>query len=277
MCTTIRPFAVPTVLAALALAPALPAQEEPAPREELPAAQDLRAGDDEKKRYFLIGPRAEQAPKAGYKLLLVLPGGDGSAEFKTFVQRIAAHATGEDWLTAQLTAPMWSEKQAETLVWPTRKVKAEGMAFATEDFAAAVVRDVAKRHPIDPEHVFVLAWSSGGPAAHAISLDPTIGVTGTFVAMSVWKPDNLPPLKPAKGHAYFVMHSPQDFIPIAMARRSVEDLAKHGAKAELLEYEGGHGWRGNVYGNLRQGLRWLEEHHAKADPKVAKELRAARR
>lgn len=265
-----------TVLLLAAFVPASPAQQDGSgEHEDLPPATDLRAGDDEHMRYCLIGPRPEQKePKDGYKLLLVLPGGDGSADFATFARRIAANATDERWLVAQLVAPMWTEKQAETLVWPTRQNKADGMEFATEDFVAAVIRDVERRQPIDPQFVFTLSWSSGGPAAYAVSLDPSIGVTGSFVAMSVFKPDQMPQLKRAKGHAYFLLHSPQDFIPIAMAKDAERQLGKVGAEVELVEYEGGHGWRGDVYGNMRRGLAWLEQHHQKPDKQRLRERKA---
>ena len=49
-------------------------------------SHDLRAGKDEKKRYFLVGPhQGVAAPKKGYGLLVVMPGGDGSADFHPFV------------------------------------------------------------------------------------------------------------------------------------------------------------------------------------------------
>lgn len=253
------------------VAPIAVAQQSGGDDEALPAAVDLRAGGDEQMRYFLIGPRAAndaKAPKApadGYRLLLVLPGGDGSAEFATFVRRIAAHATDGTWLVAQLVAPVWAKGQADQLVWPTKSNPFDGMKFATEDFVAAVLRDVERQHPVDPAAVFTLAWSSSGPAAYAASLDPAIGVTGTFVAMSVWKPDQLPALTKAKGHAYYLLHSPQDFIPIAMCKRAAAALKKAGATVATAEYEGGHGWRGDVYGLMRTGLAWLQEHHAPAD------------
>src|SRR5437868_945735 len=39
--------------------------------------------------YFLVGPKkGKSAPKAGYRLLLVLPGGDGGADFNPFVKRV---------------------------------------------------------------------------------------------------------------------------------------------------------------------------------------------
>ncbi len=239
--------------------------------EKLPAVQDLRAGDNEHMRYFLAGPRSEavqkQAPKAGFKLLLVMPGGDGSAEFQTFCRRIAANATDDQWLVAQLVAPQWSEDQKNQIVWPTTKSPFAGMKFSTEEFVAAVIRDVERRHPIDPAVVFTLSWSSSGPAAYAVALEPSIGVTGSFVAMSVWKPKQLPKLTVAKGHAFYLLHSPDDRIPIAMAKSARDELGKAGAKVELAEYEGGHGWHGDVYGMMRTGIAWLETNHAAPDPR----------
>ena len=85
--------------------------------------------------------------------------------------------------------------------------------------------------------------------------------------MSVFKPDTLPSLKAAKGQAYYLLHSPQDFIPMRMPEDAKEKLSKKGAEVELATYAGGHGWKGDVYGNLRRGFEWLEENHAKPPKK----------
>ena len=90
-----------------------------------------------------------------------------------------------------------------------------------------------------------------------------IGITGTFVAMSVFHPEALPPLSAAKGHPYFIYHSPQDFIPITQAETARDALQKAGAIVKLETYEGGHGWRGNVFGDIRKGIDWLEEQTGK--------------
>jgi len=51
---------------------------KPADDDDLPT-QDLRAGGDEKKRYFVHGPKKDaKAPKDGFSVLYVLPGGDGA-------------------------------------------------------------------------------------------------------------------------------------------------------------------------------------------------------
>ena len=83
--------------------------------------------------------------------------------------------------------------------------------------------------------------------------------------MSVFKPGELPALEHAAGHAYFILHSPQDFIPIRMAEEARDALGRNGAAVELVTYEGGHGWRGDVYGNIRRGIRWLEQRRGAAD------------
>ena len=51
--------------------------------------QKLQADNDRYKTYFLIGPRkGENEPAGGYNLLVVLPGGEGSAAFLPFVKRL---------------------------------------------------------------------------------------------------------------------------------------------------------------------------------------------
>ncbi|MBI4880698.1 MAG: hypothetical protein HY812_13720 [Planctomycetes bacterium] len=82
------------------------------PHEEA-TAEDPRAGGDEKKRVVLSGlDPGRRAPREGYGLLLVLPGGDGSIDFHPFVKRIHQHAVPRDFLTVQFVAPAWTEKQA---------------------------------------------------------------------------------------------------------------------------------------------------------------------
>ena len=236
--------------------------------------RDLRAGEVEQMRYFLIGAEAEaKAPKGGFRLLLVMPGGNGGADFKTFVQRIWKHVLDERYLVAQLVAPQWSKEQAEKLVWPTKRNPWPKAEFTTETFLEAVIADVEERHTLDLQHVYTLSWSSSGPAAYAYSLTKGTRVTGSFVAMSVFKPDQLPKLSAAKGQAYYLLHSPDDFIPIRMAEDARKRLAKAKAQVVLETYEGGRGWRGNVYGMMRAGIEWLEEHHAKAAKRPRKKRR----
>jgi predicted esterase len=134
------------------------------------------------------------------------------------------------------------------------------MAFSTEAFVAAVVEAVSKTHKIDRKRVHTLSWSSGGPAAYAASLEKSSPVRGSFVAMSVFKPDLLPSLTRARGHAYYILHSPQDDrCPLRMAEEARDSLRRAKAKVEFVTYSGGHGWHGDKFGMIRRGLSWLDE------------------
>jgi predicted esterase len=227
-------------------------------------ARDFMAGGNEKMRYFLIGPREQDVlPKNGFKLVVVLPGGDGGEDFLPFVRRIHKHAMNDQYLVAQPVAFKW--RPVQKTVWPTRLNRVTGQEFATEDFVEAVVGDVAGRYPLDDGHVFTLSWSSSGPAAYAISLAEENLITGSYVAMSVFKPDFLPHLKNARGHAYVIDHSPDDrTCPFRMAKAAEQSLQAHGASVRFNTYKGGHGWRGDVYGRISGGLKWLEKQTASA-------------
>jgi predicted esterase len=84
--------------------------------------------------------------------------------------------------------------------------------------------------------------------------------------MSVFHPQQLGSLNRAKGHLFFIYHSPQDFIPIAQAESARDSLTKAGATVELQRYDGGHGWQGDTMGNIRKGIDWLEQRAAKGAP-----------
>lgn len=236
---------------------------EPAEDSELAAVptQDIRIGGDDQKRFFLIGPmKGAVAPSDGHKLLLVLSGGAGDADFLPFVKRIAINALPEGYIVAHLVAPKWSADQKT--IWPTERLKVPKMKFTTEEFADSVIAEVRSRHTLDPNHCYSLSWSSGGPAAYAISLaNPKI--TGTFVAMSVYKPQQLAPLSRAKGRSFYLYQSPMDRVcPFRFAEQAVRELKNEGAAVELKTYSGGHGWRGPVFPDIRAGMEWLEANHS---------------
>jgi predicted esterase len=222
-------------------------------------SQELRAGDDSDKRYLLVGPnKSVAAPAKGYPLLIVLPGGDGGDGFLPFVKRIFKNALSNDYLVAQPVAVKWTPRQQ--IVWPTKTNPVDKMKFSTEEFVHAVVDDVAKKHKLDRARIFTLAWSSGGPAAYAVSLRPECGVTGSLIAMSVFNPRFLPPLQGAKGRAYYIYHSESDRIcPIRMAGEAKDALADNGAKVQLTTYKGGHGWQASVFKDIQNGIDWLEK------------------
>jgi len=225
---------------------------------DAPAVQDLRAGGVEEMRYFVIGPKGKTAPKDGYRLLLVLPGGDGSAEFNPFVTNICANALSDQYIVAELVAPKWRDDE-NRIVWPIEKGNDAKAKFTTEKFIDSVVEDVKKQLKIDDRYVFGLAWSSGGPALYAASLRENTPITAAFVAMSVFHPDQYGPAKNAKGRAFYILHSPQDFIPMTFPNNAKKMLSSAGAKVQLQTYEGGHGWHGNIFGTISTGVKWLEK------------------
>lgn len=239
----------------------VPQSEQAQPPEDLKdvPCKDLRAGKDESRRYFLIGPAEyAQAPEEGWPLLIVLPGGQGNAEFNPFVKRIYKHALGEKYVVAQLVSAPWSDSRRIT--WPSEKQRAPEVKWTIEAFVRQVVAETAQRVKIDPKRVFTLSWSSGGPAAYALSLMDKTPVTGSFIAMSVFFPETLPSLDKAKGKAYYLFHSPEDrTCTFPNAERALSRLQEKGAEVTLKRYEGGHGWSTDPYGNIRAGMAWLEE------------------
>ena len=229
-------------------------------------ARDLRALGDEKKRYFLIGPKKnEKPPNAGFALMVVMPGGDGVASFTSFVRRIWKECAPDDWLFAQLVSVKW--KPDQNTIWPTRHSRVPGMQFTTEEYLVAVVEDVQKKQKlkIDPARIYQLGWSSGGPAEYAIALQEKRPVTGSYVAMSVFhKDEHAASLKHAKGQAFFIDHSPEDEIcKFELAELARDELKKAGADVEFVTFKGGHGWFDNPYARLKKGFAWLDEHHGK--------------
>src|SRR5581483_8596028 len=86
----------------------------------------LTAGGDENKRYYLIGRHLKgEAPKRGYGLVVLLPGGAGGADFNPFARRVWKNGLPEGYLLAELVAVKWTEKQV--VVWPTQKLPEEKM------------------------------------------------------------------------------------------------------------------------------------------------------
>jgi predicted esterase len=84
-------------------------------------------------------------------------------------------------------------------------------------------------------------------------------VTGAFIAMSVFRPEHLPPLANARGKPFFLLQSPQDGVtPIRHAEAAKEALEAAGATVLLRRYEGGHGWRGDIWTMIGDGIGWLD-------------------
>jgi hypothetical protein len=54
-----------------------------------------------------------------------------------------------------------------------------------------------------------------------------------------------------------------------MAEKARETLQAQGARVEFKTYEGGHGWHGDIFGMIREGLVWLDEHASNAQTKIS--------
>jgi predicted esterase len=232
--------------------PSAEAEREEVAEEDMPTPIKVAVGQGEGE--YLFAPAREKP--AG--LLVVLPGGDGSADFHPFVRNIGRGALEGRYAVAQPLATKWTAEQE--IVWPSAKLKVPGMKFGTEDLVAKVVEDVAGKHKIDRKRVFVLGWSSGGPPSYATLMQKESPATGALVAMSVYQPNYLPAPKNAAGRSFYILHSRQDQVcPFRMAEQARDVLKRAGAIVEFAEYDGGHGWHGDIFGNIRAGVDWLEK------------------
>ena len=255
MCRTIWASALLLSLAWLGAAP-VHAQDDVADV----VSVEKTIGKQKEKKYYLIGPAVgHEKPKEGYGLLVVLPGGDGSADFHPFVKRIFKHAMPEGYVIAQPVAVKWTPQQK--IVWPTAKTRVEKMQFTTEEFIEQVIEDVKQQQTLNPERIFTLSWSSSGPAAYAAALSNK-KITGSFIAMSVFKPNELPALTEARGRGFYLYHASDDRVcPYRMAEQAHQELERAQAKVTLKTTRGGHGWRVGTYLQIREGLQWLEQNH----------------
>lgn len=217
----------------------------------VPAPIEIQSASGGIARYMLIPPGDGAAkPQRGFPLLLVLPGGDGSAEFHPFVNSIHAQALNGRFVVAQVLAP-------PQIVWPTKSSTARWRS--TGESVAAIVEDAAKQHSVDRQQVYALAWSSSGPAVYETILQDKTPLAGAFIAMSVFNPKDLPPLKSSTGRRIYLLHSPEDTVcPYSMAQDAKAQLAAAGADVILVDYTGGHGWHGPVHEPLRAGMDWLQ-------------------
>src|SRR5262245_52726629 len=121
------------MLASLFLAAPFPAPADDDDDVKDVSSLDLKAGKDEKKRYFLVGPvKGAKEPENGFGLVVVMPGGARSADFHPFVKRIYKNSIPGGYVVAQPVAVKWNDMQE--VVWPTAKDKdkIEGLKFTTE-------------------------------------------------------------------------------------------------------------------------------------------------
>ncbi len=220
--------------------------------DEEPVEYEAAVGSGAPARYLLVPPAKEAAtPENGFPLVLVMPGGDGSADFHPFVRFISDTVLHEKYVVAQPLAPSW-------VVWPTKN--SIDRMTSTEDLLKAVIDDIASKHKIDRSRVYAVCWSSSGPAVYASLLQKESPLAGALIAMSVFKPDQLPPVKNAAGRKVYLLHSPNDQVcPYWMAEKARDEFQKAGVAVRLETYKGGHGWQSGSVSHIGKALEWLDE------------------
>jgi hypothetical protein len=220
--------------------------------------EDRRVEGNEQQRYFLIGAASDaKPPEQGYALLLVLPGGDGSAEFNPFIRRIWKHALPEGFLVAQLVAqPVLNRNQ---VVWPTAKDRQANAGL--HDRVVHRCRRGRREEPVHDRRqthlrAGVVLGRPGGIRRGAARADADHRIVRRNV---VFHPANYPPLKNAKDRRFYLLQSPADQVTkYIFATNAKRQLSAAGAKVELKDYAGGHGWHGDIFGNIREGIGWLD-------------------
>ncbi|MBK8979221.1 MAG: hypothetical protein IPM29_25270 [Planctomycetes bacterium] len=270
---------VRSIRSTLALTFVLPGAVSIVATQDRPASSAARSFELERLDgavYHLLDARADELPRRGAALLVVLPGGDGGWQdprsFLPFVEEgIHAQAVPADTVTVLGVARRWHPDQE--IVWPLSKDQAEGATWTALDYLDAVIADVGRRTRMDRRRVRVLAWSSSGPLAYAALLRSRSPVTGAYIAMSVYREDEAA-RRFARGRRVVLDQSPEDRVtPFRFARQACEELSDAGAEVWLRAYRGGHGWHDSPLSRIAAGLRWLDGDEAAPAPQL--ELDAA--
>jgi hypothetical protein len=164
-------------------------------------SEERSAGGNPQKKYFLLRHKLEaaQSPKE-FGLLLILPGGPGSADFLPFCANIlTAVGTPPDVVVAELVAPVWKKVDASTVVWPSKAFPVKEARFTTEQFVEDVIKDVSKTVKVHDGWIFMLGWSSSGHVLYSTAIENP-KVRGFFVAMSRFRPEWFHDLNRARGN-----------------------------------------------------------------------------
>lgn len=222
-----------------------------------------RFDDHANLRYLILEPRTAM-PEEGYGLVLILPGGDGSIAFAPFVQRLVEHTVPDDCIAVQLIAPQWTD--AQTTVWPTSWLPAEGMDVPVEAFITGVVAEMSQAFTINPRRVHALGWSSAGPAVYAAWAMPDSPLVGAYVSMSVYRSAWMPTDTDVATKALWIDHSPDDEIcPYRLAESAAQTFQDAGAQVTLTDYSGGHGWHDQPFARAAAAFAWLDEQATASD------------
>lgn len=204
--------------------------------------------------YFVLPPRKDPSAGKPARLLVVVPGGTGSADFWPWVRDSLAAQVPAECAVAMVTAARWRDDQQ--IVWPTTQHPVDGMKYPTEKVVRAVVRQVAREFAVGPGDVAVLAWSSGGAAMHPLLAAADGPFARGYVAMSVF-PEGLD-LAAVAARRYVLDQSPEDQTTLFQHVRTAHAaLTKAGAQVLVTTYRGGHGWHDDPLPRLKKNLAWL--------------------
>ena len=226
--------------------------------ERRPVADARYVDGDARKLYVVLGGEVEtEQPR---DLVVVMAGGNGQAmEFLPWLRELTAPLT-DRYLFAVLSAPVWTDEQAESVVWVTERWKRTYRAkFTVEDFARDAAAELREADD-SLARAFVFAWSSGGPATYATLLDRDDTFAGAYVLASVFKPEQLD-LKRAKGRRFFLEQGRSDRVTaLRFAEEAERALARNGAAVRLEAFDGGHGFAmDDPQRSLARALEWLTD------------------
>lgn len=231
------------------------------------SVQDHFIGTNTMQRYFLIEHKSVIQSNAARGLVLILPGGPGSAEFLPFCANVLTlYGIPTNFVAAELVAPQWSQDE-NRVVWPGRAFPDPQAKFSSEQFLQAVIKDVCRLRKIDERYVFTLGWSSSGHVLYSVAASEP-AVRGSIIAMSRFLPDRFGSLDAIRGKNFFLYHSPEDQIcPFSEAQLAESKLKEHGAGVKLVTYKGGHGWVANTFycDRIKEGIEWLKNNSGDPD------------
>jgi len=215
-------------------------------------AQSYFVGGDLNKEYVVIG-KTSSRPK---KLCVVMPGGPGGIEFLPFVKRILKFGLEYGWMVVEPIAVKWSDDPSY-VVWPSATTPYAPAKFTTETFLDGILDELPSRLKMQIDGTYLLGWSSSGPAIYSYAGHGKHEIKGAFVAMSVFDPKSFGGQNKLRVGRFYLLHSPQDFIPMSHPEAAKAALSNLGIPVKLDTYQGGHGWHGSVFDEIRDGMTFL--------------------
>lgn len=235
-----------------------PATGVPAPtRPPFEVTPKQAQGDPDKLHFLMRRPGIDRPESGPLGLVVIIPGGPGDESLRSFTENLYRYGVPPNYLGVWLHSKKWTPEQR--IVWPTRTLSVASMRFSTADFVNDVISDVGQSHAIDAKRIFVVGWSSGGPASYDALLTSK-AVRGVVVAASVFRSTHFPSLQAAAGRGVYIIHSREDSLAAySMAEEALDRFLAVGARAALSTYSGPHGaWIGTAFAPVREGIRWLE-------------------